>query len=119
MDRLINAFFNSVRAFDKLIRSEKAFQQEMGLLAIALPLGWFLSSSWRGYALLIGAVLLLMMVEVLNTGIEAACDAISREFHIDIQLAKDCGSLAVLISVILVAGVWGIALAERITGGPV
>ena len=59
------------------------------------------------------------MVEVLNTGIEAACDAISREFHIDIQLAKDCGSLAVLISVILVAGVWGIALAERITGGPV
>ena len=48
-----------------------------------------------------------MMVEVLNTGIEAACDAISREFHIDIQLAKDCGSLAVLISVILVAGVWG------------
>ena len=40
------------------------------------------------------------MVEVLNTGIEAACDAVSREFHIDIQLAKDCGSLAVLISVV-------------------
>ena len=56
------------------------------------------------------------MVEVLNTGIEAACDAFSREFHIDIQLAKDCGSLAVLISVILVAGVWGIAMVERITG---
>jgi diacylglycerol kinase (ATP) len=119
MDRLIKAFFNSVRAFNKLIRSEKAFQQELGLLTVALPLGWFLSSSWRGYGLLIGAVLLLLMVEVLNTGIEAACDAISREFHIDIQLAKDCGSLAVLISVILVAGVWGIALAERIVGAPV
>jgi diacylglycerol kinase (ATP) len=119
MDRLIKAFFNSVRAFNELIRTEKAFQQEMGLLAIALPLGWFLSSSWRGYAILIGAVLLLLMVEVLNTGIEAACDAISREFHIEIQLAKDCGSLAVLISVIIVAGAWGLALAERIVGAPV
>jgi diacylglycerol kinase (ATP) len=119
MDRLVKAFFNSVRAFKKLIRSEKAFQQELALLAIALPLGWFLSSSWRGYALLIGAVLLLLMVEVLNTGIEAACDAISREFHIEIQLAKDCGSLAVLISVVIVLGVWGIALIERITGVPV
>ena len=119
MDRLIKAFFNSVRAFNELIRSEKAFQQEIGLLAVALPLGWFLSSSWRGYGLLIGAVLLLLMVEVLNTGIEAACDAISREFHIDIQLAKDCGSLAVLISIVLAAGVWIIAIVERLTGLPI
>jgi diacylglycerol kinase (ATP) len=119
MDRLIKAFFNSVRAFNELIRSEKAFQQEIALLVVALPLGWFLSTNWRGYGLLIGAVLLLLMVEVLNTGIEAACDAISRETNIDIRLAKDCGSLAVLISVIIVAGVWGIALAERIVGAPV
>jgi diacylglycerol kinase (ATP) len=119
MERLVKAFFNSVRAFSVLFRSEKAFQQELALLVVALPVGWFLSSSWSGYALLIGAVLMLIMVEVLNTGIEAACDAISREFHIDIQLAKDCGSLAVLISVILVAGVWGIALAERVSGAPV
>jgi diacylglycerol kinase (ATP) len=119
MDRLVKAFFNSVRAFSVLSRTEKAFQQELGLLILALPAGWFLAESWAGYALLIGAVLVLIMVEVLNTGIEAACDAISREFHIDIQLAKDCGSLAVLISVILVAGVWGIALAERVSGAPV
>ena len=44
------------------------------------------------------------------------CDAIWREFHIDIQLAKDCGSLAVLISVILAGGVWAIAIVERIAG---
>jgi diacylglycerol kinase (ATP) len=119
MDRLVKAFFNSVRAFSVLSRTEKAFQQELGLLILALPAGWFLAESWTGYALLIGAVLVLIMVEVLNTGIEAACDAISREFHIDIQLAKDCGSLAVLISVILVAGVWGLALIERITGTPI
>ena len=119
MDRLVKAFFNSVRAFTVLSRSEKAFQQDLSLLVVAQPAGWFLSESWTGYAVLLGAVLLLIMVEVLNTGIEAACDAISREFHIDIQLAKDCGSLAVLISVILVAGVWGIALAQRLAGAPV
>ena len=118
MERLFKAWQNSVRAFARLAASEKAFQQELGLLAAAIPLAWFLSSSWRGYWLLVGAILLLIMVEVLNTGIEAACDAVSREFNIDIQLAKDCGSLAVLISVILVAIVWGLALVETVTGLP-
>ncbi|WP_315920076.1 diacylglycerol kinase [Mesorhizobium sp. SP-1A] len=119
MKRLISAFRNSVRAFRRLAGSEAAFQQELMLLALALPLGWFVSTSWSGYALLIGAVLVLIMVEVLNTGIEAACDAFSREFNIDIQLAKDCGSLAVLISILLAGGVWIIAIAQRITGLPV
>ena len=105
--------------FRRLAASEKAFQQELALLVLALPLGWFISTSWRGYALLLGAILVLIMVEVLNTGIEAACDAVSREFHIDIQLAKDCGSLAVLISVVLAAGVWGVAVVERILGAAV
>ena len=116
MQRLIQAFHNSARAFRKLSASEKAFQQELMLLVLAIPLGWIVSTSWHGYALLIGAVLFLMIVEVLNTGIEAACDAGSREFNIDIQLAKDCGSLAVLISVVLVAGVWIIAIMQRLTG---
>ena len=119
MERLIKAWQNSVRAFSKLSVSEKAFQQELALLVVAIPAAWFLSTSWRGYALLIGAVLLLIMVEVLNTGIEAACDAISREFHIDIQLAKDCGSLAVLISIVIAGGVWGIAVIERLIGAPI
>lgn len=119
MERLIKAFQNSVRAFRRLVRTEKAFQQEIGLLVLALPLGWFLADSWRGYALLIGSLLLLIMVEVLNTGIEAACDAVSREFNIDIQLAKDCGSLAVLISIVIALGVWGLAILERALGLPV
>jgi diacylglycerol kinase (ATP) len=118
MERLIKAWLNSVRAFRKLATSEKAFQQELILLAAALPAAWFLSASWRGYCLLVGAVLLLMTVEVLNTGIEAACDAVSREFHIDIQLAKDCGSLAVLISIILAFAVWMLAIVEAVSGTP-
>ncbi len=118
MDRLIKAFHNSVRAFRCLIRSEAAFQQEMALLALSLPVGWFLATSWRGYALLVGALMLLLIVEVLNTGIEATCDAISHEFNIDIQLAKDCGSLAVLMASLLAGIVWLLAIAERIAGIP-
>jgi diacylglycerol kinase (ATP) len=59
-----------------------------------------------------------MIVEVLNTAVEAACDALSREFNADIQLAKDCGSLAVLLAVALVAGVWILAIAGRVGGFP-
>ena len=83
-----------------------------------VPDNRILSTSWRGYWLLVGAILLLIMVEVLNTGIEAACDAVSREFHIDIQLAKDCGSLAVLISILIALIVWGLAVVETICGVP-
>jgi diacylglycerol kinase (ATP) len=118
MERLVKAWQNSVRAFRRLLKSEAAFQQELALLVLAVPAAWFLSTSWRGYWLLVGAVLLLMMVEVLNTGIEAACDAVSREFNIDIQLAKDCGSLAVLISILIALIIWGLAVVETITGVP-
>lgn len=119
MERLVKAFQNSVRAFSRLIRSEAAFQQEIMLLVVALPLGWFVAGTWGGYALLVGSILFLITVEVLNTGIEAACDAVSREFNIDIQLAKDCGSLAVLISIVIVLGVWVYAIAERLAGLPI
>ena len=118
MNRLIKAFRNSMRAFARLAGGEKAFQQELVLLLLALPLGWLLAPTWRGYALLVGAVLFLIVVEVLNTGIEAACDAVSRDFRPEIQLAKDCGSLAVLVSILLVAGIWLLAIVERLAGTP-
>ena len=118
MERLINAWRNSARAFRRLLQTETAFQQEVILLALAIPLALFLSHSWRGYALLVGAILLLTLVEVLNTAIEAACNAVSREFSMDIQLAKDCGSLAVLIAIVVAALVWGLAFIEAFTGLP-
>ena len=106
MQRLIGAFRNSLRALGRLARSEAAVQLELSLLVIALPVGWLVAGSWPTYALLIGSVLFLILVEVLNTAVEAACDAVSREFDVDIQLAKDCGSLAVLIAILLTATVW-------------
>lgn len=114
MERLVKAWHNSVRAFGWLARNEKAFQQEVAVLLLSLPVGWFVAESWATYFLLVGSVLFLMLVEVLNTGIEAACDAVSLEFDRQIQIAKDCGSLAVLIAVLLVAGVWLSAVIDRI-----
>ncbi|MGN6468371.1 MAG: diacylglycerol kinase [Rhizobiaceae bacterium] len=116
MLRLVNAFRNSSRAFGRLVRSEAAFQQEVALLVLSLPAGWFLATTWRGYALLVGSLIVLMIVEVLNTAVEAACNAFSREFNIEIQLAKDCGSLAVLLAIVLAAIVWLLALVDFFQG---
>lgn len=116
MERIIKAFYNSMRALSTLGRSEKAVQQELVLLLLSLPVGWFLATSWSQYALLVGAVAFMLLVEVLNTGLEAACDAISRDFNKDIQLAKDSGSLAVLIAGIMAGGVWFLVIAERFWG---
>lgn len=112
MKRLINAALNSARAWGVLIRHEAAFRLEAILLAIAFPVAWLIAPTWRAYALLIGAILLVMIVEVLNTAVEAACDAFSREFNADIRLAKDCGSLAVALSLVMAGGVWLLALWE-------
>lgn len=116
MRRMIDAFLNSARAWRHLVRHEAAFRDEMVLLAVAIPAGWLLASNWPAYALLIGSLLVLVLVEVLNTAIEAACNAVSRDFSPDIRLAKDCGSLAVAIAILLAAGVWGLALWERLAG---
>ena len=113
MKRLIAAAGHSARAFRALARTEKAFQQELVLLVLALPLGWWLSDDWRGYALLVGAVLMLVLVEVLNTAIEAACNAVTRERRPEIGLAKDCGSLAVAIAAVMAGGIWLLALVDR------
>jgi diacylglycerol kinase (ATP) len=106
MHRLVLAFINSMRALRHLAKHEKAVQQELILLILSIPLAAILAPSILSFLLLTGSVLFLIMIEVLNTGIEAACDAVSRDFHREIQIAKDCGSLAVLISIILVAAVW-------------
>lgn len=116
MERLWKAFLNSARAWRRLMASEAAFRQEVAVFAVGLPAGWFLATSWTQYAALIISLLFLMVVEVLNTGIEATCDALSREFNADIQLAKDCGSLAVLLAITIAAIVWGMAAFERLFG---
>lgn len=108
MRRIINAYFNSLSALRHLIAHEKAFQQELALLLISMPLAFMLSQDGFMRIILVGTVVLVMVVEVLNTAVEAACDALSRDFNDQIKIAKDCGSLAVLLSILIAASVWGL-----------
>lgn len=116
MQRLIDAFANSMRALKHLGRNETAVMQELAVVALALPVAWFVAQSLAHYALLVGVLLLLLIVELLNTGIEKTCDAVSREFRREIQIAKDAGSLAVLIAIVIAASVWAHAMWLRFAG---
>jgi len=112
MQRIFLAFLNSMRALKYLAEHEKAVQQELVLFLLSLPVAYFLAPTWLTFLFMVGSILFLILVEVLNTGIEATCDAVSRDFHKGIQIAKDCGSLAVLISIVFVVAVWGYILAN-------
>ena len=93
---------------------ETAFRQE-AIAAIALvPLAFWLGDSWVETALLAGTVLIVMIVELLNTSIETAIDRIGPEWHALSKRAKDMGSAAVLLSLLLCGGVWVAALLQRL-----
>ncbi len=119
MHRWLAAFANSGRAFAHLFRHETAFREETIAVGLAIPAAWFVSATIGGMLLLIAAPLLVLLVETLNTGIEKACDALTREFNPDIQIAKDCGSLAVLIALVLAGGIWAFALWRLAGGAPI
>lgn len=106
MERIINAFGHSIRALKHLAGNEKAVQQELTVLALAFPVGWFIAPSFGFYLAMLAALLLVLMVEILNTAIEAACNAVTREMRDEIRVAKDSGSLAVLLACIIAGGVW-------------
>lgn len=92
---------------------ETAFRQEAVAAVVLLPLSFWLGRNWVETALLAGSVLILMIVELLNTGIETAIDRIGPEWHDLSKRAKDMGSAAVLLSLVLCAGIWGAALWQR------
>jgi diacylglycerol kinase (ATP) len=92
---------------------EPAFRQEAKVALLAIPLSFWLGRTWVETALLAGSMLLVMIVELLNTGLEAAIDRIGPEWHDLSKRAKDMGSAAVLLSLILCAGIWSAALVQR------
>ena len=89
---------------------ETAFRQEAIAALILVPLAFWLGTSWIETALLAGSVVLVMVVELLNTGIESAIDRIGPEWHDLSKRAKDMGSAAVLLSLLLCGGIWLAAL---------
>jgi diacylglycerol kinase (ATP) len=92
---------------------ETAFRQEAIAAAVLVPLAGWLAAGWVEFSLLAGSVLLVMIVELLNTGVEAAIDRIGPEWHDLSKRAKDMGSAAVLLSLVLCAITWIGALLHR------
>jgi diacylglycerol kinase (ATP) len=110
MHRLVLAFVNSWQGFKGAFRSEVAFRQEVALAVVLLPLGVWLGKTPVEKALLVSSVLLVLIVELLNTGIETVVDRIGLERHELSGLAKDVGSTAVLLSFGVLAVIWGFIL---------
>ncbi len=108
--RVWNALGYSINGFALAYRHESAFRQEVVLTLILIPVSLLLSASGTGHALMVGSVLLVLLVELLNSAIEATVDRISLEGHLLAKRAKDIGSAAVLVSLVNVASTWALVL---------
>ena len=95
---------------------ETAFRQEALTALVLIPTAFWLAQSWIETVLLAGTVMLVLIVELLNTGIEAAIDRIGPEWHELSKRAKDMGSAAVLLSLLLCSSTWLLALYARLAG---
>lgn len=108
--RLISAANYSKQGFVSSWHSEAAIRQELMALLVLLPLALWVDVSKAERALLILSLLLVLVVELLNTGIEAVVDRIGPEYHELSGKAKDIGSAAVLTMLVAAASVWVIVL---------
>ena len=108
--RMWNAFFYSLDGFRAAYQHEDAFRQEALLAVVLIPLALFLPVSGVGKAMMIASVLLVLLVELLNSAVEATVDRISLENHQLAKRAKDIGSAAVFVSLLNVIVVWLLVL---------
>lgn len=108
--RVWNALFYSIEGFRAAYQHEDAFRQEALVAAILIPIALFLPESGVGKALMIASVLLVLLVELLNSAVEATVDRISLENHQLAKRAKDIGSAAVFVSLLNVVVVWALVL---------
>ena len=108
--RVVWACRYSMRGLAAALHSEAAFRQEAALALVLVPVALWLPATPVETALLIASVLLVLVVELLNSALEAALDRHSREFHVLSGKAKDLGSAAVFLSLVLCAAVWFLVL---------
>jgi diacylglycerol kinase (ATP) len=104
--RVINATRYSISGLTAAARHEDAFRQELILAAVLVPLGLWLGKTGVERALLVGSVLLVLIVELLNSAVEATVDRVSLDDHSLAKRAKDIGSAAVMLSLVNVAAIW-------------
>ena len=110
MRRVWNAMFYSFEGLTAAYRHEDAFRQEVLLALLLIPLAFFLPASGLGKALMIASVFLVLIVELLNSAVEATVDRVSLEQHRLAKRAKDIGSAAVMMSLANVVVVWLLVL---------
>lgn len=106
LKRILLAAKYSWQGFRTAYRKEEAFRQEVWLAVVAIPLGFYLGGNGVERALLVGSILLILIVELLNTGIENVVDRVGTDQHKLSGRAKDMGSAAVSVSLILAGMVW-------------
>ena len=109
--RLVNALFYSLSGLRLAFVHESAFRQEVALAAVLVPIACVIDVSAVERVLLIASVLLLFVVELLNSSVEAAIDRIGLDIHSLSKRAKDLGSAAVLIALVMLAITWGLIAA--------
>src|SRR4051794_3402215 len=110
LTRLWNALFYSLDGLSAAFRHEDAFRQEVLMALILIPIAVHAPASGPGKALMVASVLLVLIVELLNSAIEAVTDRISLEDHVLAKRAKDMGSAAVMVALINVPAVWLLVL---------
>jgi diacylglycerol kinase (ATP) len=108
--RIWNAVFYSLDGLSAAFRHEDAFRQEVLLALVLIPIAIHMPASGPGKAMMVGSVMLVLIVELLNSGIEALTDRVSLEDHMLSKRAKDMGSAAVMLALINVPAVWLLVL---------
>jgi diacylglycerol kinase (ATP) len=111
--RLIRAFGYSLQGFAHSWRGEAAFRQEVLLSVVVIPAGWYLGRTGIERALLVSPMLLILVVELLNSAVEAVVDRSGTECHPLSGMAKDMGSAAVMLSFGLLGTVWFLVLSDH------
>ncbi|MGI9271878.1 MAG: diacylglycerol kinase [Woeseiaceae bacterium] len=111
--RILRAAKFSSQGLAAAWKNEAAFRQELLLVVVLLPVALWLGQTALERAVLIGCLFVVVIVELINSAIEAAIDRHGDELHELSGRAKDMGSAAVLLSLLLVAVVWGLIAAER------
>lgn len=114
--RITRAFGYSLQGLRAAYRKESAFRQELLLALILIPGGLWLGRNGVERTLLIGSVLLVMIVELLNSAVEATVDRGGKDWDKLAGRAKDMGSAAVLIALLLLFATWGLILSDRFAG---
>ncbi|MCR5881840.1 diacylglycerol kinase [Rhizobacter sp. J219] len=113
LDRIIRAAGYSYDGLKTAYQGESAFRQETWLAVVLVPAAFWVGRGWVEVALLAGSIILVMVVELLNSGIEAVVDRVSFELHDLSKRAKDLASAAVFLSLVLCGSVWAAALWHR------